>query len=113
MNAEQLTSLENVINPKSLERQIRIIEQRLMELQSEANELEKRREACHILLGQPLAPIGIAESAVVTPPKKSSRTKKKERIDEGVEQENKGDEFSEEVSVIRVSELHEQSSLSS
>lgn len=106
MNGENSISLENVINPKSLERQIKIIEQRLMELQSETNALEQRRQACHILLGQPLAPIGASvETAPVAPTKKSSRPKKKELSEPNSEQESTDLDAPEERSVIRPSEL--------
>lgn len=109
MSIENLPPLENVINPKSLERQIKLIEQRLFELQTETNELEKRREACHILLGVPLVPFGshvAAASAPVVPAKKSSRPKKKDHNEEEADRENTESELSEEVSVIRASELH-------
>ena len=102
MNGENSVVLENVINPKSLERQIKIIEQRLLELQSETNALEKRREACHILLGQPLAPIGAGvEAATAVPPKKLPRPKKKEEQIPDIAPE----EMPEERSIIRPSEL--------
>lgn len=106
MNGET-SPLENVINPKSLERQIKIIEQRLLELQTETSALEKRREACHILLGQPLAPIGAGtvEAATATPPKKPARPKKKETSEPVVEVENTDVEPPEERSIIRASEL--------
>lgn len=106
MNVDNSIALENVINPKSLERQIKIIEQRLTELQAETSALEKRREACHILLGLPLAPMGTnVETAPAAPPKKSTRSKKKEQSEEEANQENAESE-TEEVSIIRASELH-------
>lgn len=108
MNGENSHSLENVINPKSLERQMKIIEQRLTELQSESSALEKRREACQILLGLPLAPMGasVDTAAPVAPNKKSSRPKKKERTEAEAELENAESELPEEISIIRASELH-------
>lgn len=41
----------NVLNPKALERQLKILETRIGELQTEIGELEKMRSACHTLLG--------------------------------------------------------------
>lgn len=106
MSTENLASLENVINPKSLERQIKIIEGRLSELQSETAALEKRREACYILLGHPLPPFGVAVEAAAAPvtAKKISRGKKKEST-EVTESEVVDSDTPEERSIIRASDL--------
>lgn len=43
----------NVLNPKALEKQIKIVDARLSELSVELEELEKIKAACQILLGKP------------------------------------------------------------
>lgn len=47
MNTQNL----NIVSPKSLEKQLKIVESRVQELQAEIHELEKIRTACLILLG--------------------------------------------------------------
>lgn len=50
----------NVLNPKSLEKQIKIVDARLSELAVELEELEKIKAACQILLGKPTEVKGAA-----------------------------------------------------
>lgn len=59
----------NVLNAKQLEKQVKVLDGRLTELQGEIRELEKMRTACLILLGSPVdfapppAPAEAARSA--------------------------------------------------
>jgi hypothetical protein len=46
-----ITTVPNVISPKALERQIKLLESRIQELQGELTELEKMKTACQLLLG--------------------------------------------------------------
>lgn len=95
MSEEIQPSVENVVNPKSLERQIKLLEQRMRDLQTEIGTLEKRREACHVLLGIPLAPLGaLTEGALAAPPaKKTIRHKKKDSETDEMPSEEEQDVF--------------------
>lgn len=64
----------DILSPKSLERQIKVLEEKIRELNAEVAVLERKREACHILLGVPVAPLA-AEAEVVVAPKKSGKRK--------------------------------------
>jgi hypothetical protein len=68
--------IELVVNPKSLERQIKLLDERLVELREEMEALEKKREACCTLLGIASGPA--VASAEPPAPKKGSPRKKKE-----------------------------------
>ena len=107
MSTENSIALENVINPKSLERQIKIIESRLSELQNETAALEKKREACYLLLGLPLLPFGATVETAPVPlaTKKISRGKKKESTETVADSEVVDSDPPEERSIIRASEL--------
>jgi hypothetical protein len=43
----------NVISPKALEKQLKIVESRMTVLQAEMTELEKIKNACLVLMGTP------------------------------------------------------------
>ncbi len=81
------TNIEIIVSPKSLERQIKILDERILELQSEMNALEKKREACHTLLGIPLAPVGAVAAVETAPVKKATPRKKREAESEELEDE--------------------------
>ncbi len=44
-------NITNVLNPKALEKQIKIYDTRLQTLQEEVDELQRMRAACQLLLG--------------------------------------------------------------
>jgi hypothetical protein len=46
-----ITTVANIISPKALERQIKLFETRIGELNAELSELEKMKTACQLLLG--------------------------------------------------------------
>src|SRR5262245_21549433 len=52
----------NIMNPKQLEKQVKIVETRIAELQAEIDGLEKIRTACQILLGNE-ATLPVAKTA--------------------------------------------------
>ena len=65
--------INNVLNPKQLEKQIKVIESRMLELQRELDELNRMRDACHTLLGTtPQQTAGESEQS------KRGRTKREE-----------------------------------
>jgi hypothetical protein len=70
--------VEIIVSPKSLERQIKMLDERILELQAEVAGLEKKREACHVLLGIPLAPVTAALEVAPVSVKKTSPRKKRE-----------------------------------
>jgi hypothetical protein len=72
------SQVEIIVSPKSLERQIKLLDERLLELQSEVAELEKKREACHVLLGIPVAPVSATMETLSAPVKKAPPRKKRE-----------------------------------
>ena len=59
----------NIVSSKSLEKQLKVVEVRIQELQAEIHDLEKIRSACHTLLGtsSDLSP-ETAEAAQEFPP---------------------------------------------
>ena len=68
----------NILNPKALERQLKVVETRINELQTEIDGLEKIRAACLILMGNisvdlPSAEV-VKENVDVAPP--ATKTKK-------------------------------------
>ncbi len=78
----------DIISSKSLERQIKVLEDNILGLQEEMLRLERKREACHILLGIPVAPISTApEAAVATvkKPKKKNPAHEKNENEENFE----------------------------
>ncbi len=77
--------MELIVNPKSLERQIKMLDERLLELQAEMGALEKKREACHTLLGIPVAPVGVGETPILAK-KTSARKKRESEVSESVEE---------------------------
>lgn len=83
------TSVEIVISPKSLERQIKLLDDRLLELQTEVSTLEKTREACYVLLGGAPAVSSPADSSNAA---KKAPQKRKRSADnlEASEEENLG-----------------------
>ncbi len=83
------SSVEIVISPKSLEKQIKLLDDRLLELQTEVSSLEKTREACYVLLGGSPAVSASSESNVVA---KKAPLKKKRSADlsETADEENGG-----------------------
>src|SRR5205807_2146121 len=44
----------NVLNPKQLEKQLKVVESRISELENEIKDLERMRKACLILMGDPV-----------------------------------------------------------
>ena len=69
----------NIMNPKQLEKQVKILESRIAELQSEIDGLEKMRVACQILLGTAAelpAPKAAAPAPVEAKPPKEKPAKK-------------------------------------
>jgi hypothetical protein len=68
--------VEMIVNPKSLEKQIKILDDRILELQSELSDLEKKKEACHILLGVPVTAVGASPEPVTQGKKPVSRKKR-------------------------------------
>lgn len=70
--------MEIIVSPKSLERQIKMLDERILELQAEVAGLEKKREACHVLLGIPLAPVSAGLDSAPAPVKKAPPRKKRE-----------------------------------
>lgn len=72
----------NVINPKSLEKQLKLVDSRVQELQAELRELEKVRTACLILLGNPAEFAEGAEAKPVEAAAPKSPRKKTEKKDE-------------------------------
>lgn len=81
----------DIISTKALERQIKVLEEKILDLQSEVSALEKKREACHILLGVPLKPISESIEAAASAPKKP--TKRKVAREENVEVEPSEEEL--------------------
>jgi hypothetical protein len=72
----------SILNPKLLERQLKLIEEKLGALQSEKEKLEKVRDACHFLLSgeAPPAPkraeAKAARAESTAPPPRAPRRKK-------------------------------------
>jgi len=90
----------NIVSSKSLEKQLKVVETRIQELQSEIEDLEKIRSACHTLLGTSNdAPAEASESAQELAP---ASPKKKAAKKASVPVEN--EEEPEIVSVIRARE---------
>ena len=92
----------DIISSKSLERQIKVLEDKIGELQDEAMALERKREACHILLGIPIAPISTTPEAAVTTAKKN---KKKSPAQERTDEEAAFESSSSDHDVIGASDL--------
>lgn len=71
----------NIISPKALDKQLKIVESRIQVLQSEISDLEKVKNACLILLGStPEAPEGVEAASSAAPVK--NKKKRSENTDE-------------------------------
>ena len=79
----------NIVNSKSLEKQLKVVETRINELQTEIRDLEKIKTACQVLLGAPAEfPVPVTEgtqveAASAKPPKKKSEKKTDTEMAEG------------------------------
>jgi hypothetical protein len=56
-------NITNVLNPKALEKQIKIYDTRLQTLMEEVDELQRMRAACSLLLGAPAEAAPESEAA--------------------------------------------------
>lgn len=74
----------NVISPKALEKQLKLVEGRIAVLQSEMAELEKIKNACLVLMGTAatVAPAESAEAAAVTKNRKKKSTEEEDGEEE-------------------------------
>lgn len=84
----------SVLNPKALDRQVKVLEKRIHELRSELDELERMKLACRILMGEeaaaalaaePVPTPAVSEAARVARPK--SRPKRAEESEVAVADE--------------------------
>lgn len=80
-------NITNVLNPKSLEKQIKIYDTRLQVLQAEVEELTRLKSACSLLLGaqpgaEPTLEAKPAEGAEAKPAK-AKGAKKEAKAEEG------------------------------
>jgi hypothetical protein len=82
------TSVEIVISPKSLERQIKLLDDRLLELQIEVASLEKTREACYVLLGGSPAVCASTDNSSVNAKKAPPKRKRSSDVLDAAEEEN-------------------------
>ncbi len=74
----------NLINPKSLEKQLKAVEGRMQTLQAEIAELQKIKEACLVLLGT-AAPQPEPVEVVAAPTSGKAKKKKNAADDESVD----------------------------
>lgn len=74
----------NVISPKALEKQLKLVEGRIAVLQSEMTELDRIKNACLVLMGTAVTatPVESAEAAAIT----KNRKKKSTEDEEGEEE---------------------------
>lgn len=70
-------SVPFVLNEKQLEKQIKLLEGRIGELRAEMETLERRRQACLVLLGQEAAQATTATAGLATEDKKPQSAKGK------------------------------------
>lgn len=85
----------NIVSPKSLEKQLKLVESRMEELRAEIHELEKMRTACLILLGNvaefPAEP-EIAQPGEAATAAKATKKKADKRSASESTEENLGNE---------------------
>jgi hypothetical protein len=73
----------NIISPKALDKQLKVVESRIQVLQAEITELEKVKNACLVLLGSPdPSQVESAEAAWSSPPGKPGKKKRSESAPE-------------------------------
>lgn len=74
-------SVPFVLNEKQLEKQIKLLEGRIGELRAEMDTLERRRQACLVLLGQETAQAPVATAAPADDSKKpTAKPSKKSKL---------------------------------
>lgn len=80
----------SVLNPKALDRQVKVLEKRIHELKSELEELERMKLACRILMGEEAAAALAMEPQPpeATPAARPAKAKPKpRRVEEAIESE--------------------------
>jgi len=82
------TQILNIISPKSLEKQLKVVDSRIQTLQAEIDELTKIRNACLVLLGNSVEET--PERIEVEAPKASKKKPEKRNAEEVTESD---DEF--------------------
>lgn len=75
-------NITNVLNPKSLEKQMKIYDSRLQILQAEVEELSRLRAACQLLLGSAPGAEAAAVPAEATDAKGPKGKKKEAKADD-------------------------------
>src|SRR5690554_6726159 len=70
----------NVLNPKQLERQIKVLDGRITELRRKLDRLEKRKAACQLLLGVEGEELTGVESAAAEAPRSRPRAESKDNM---------------------------------
>jgi hypothetical protein len=75
-----IMSVPLVLNEKQLEKQIKLLEGRIGELRSEMETLERRRQACLVLLGQDAAPAISAPAQTDEAKKSAAKSARKSKL---------------------------------
>ena len=72
----------NLVSPKSLEKQLKVVESRIGELEAEITELEKIKAACLVLLGTAPQADAVETAAPATGKLKKKKTDAEEEAEE-------------------------------